>query len=114
MTTKLFFESDHKITRSADFTTMSKDLRASFVQEKMAAYFNNPTTETQNEVQKFITLNQLCIDGKRPLIYDENRKRVRYEDDIEVNFTAVLPYEKLTASEKLAICEAYIRKIERQ
>lgn len=113
MATKTFFESDHKVARSADFTTLTKDFRASFVQEKMTAYFQNPTAETQNEVQKFIALNQLCIDGKRPLIYDENRKRVKYEDDIEVNFTAVLPYEKLTAAEKLAVCEDYIRRNEK-
>lgn len=113
MATKTFFEREHKVTRSADFTTLTKDFRASFVQEKMNDYFKNPTTETQSEVQKFMALNQLCIEGKRPLIYDENRKRVKYADDIEVNFTAVLPYEKLTGAEKLAVCEKWIRENEK-
>lgn len=105
-----FFKRAHKVTRSADFTTLSKDLRASFVQEKMDYYFKDPTNETQNEVQKFMALNQLCIDGKRPLIYDENRKRIKYVDDIEVSFTVVLPYGKLTGAEKLTVCEKWIRE----
>lgn len=112
MATK-FFEMSHKIKRTADFTTMTKDFRMSQIQEEMQKYMDNPSDENRERVSNLMALNKLIIDGKRPLAYDENRKRIKYDDDIEVTFTAVVPYEKLTAAEKLAVCEDYIRRNEK-
>lgn len=113
MATKLFFEISHKISRTADFTTMSKDVRMSQIQEMMQKYMDNPCDENREKVSNLMALNKLIIDGKRPLAYDENHKRIKYGDDIEVTFTAVVPYDKLTAAEKLAVCEDYIRRNEK-
>lgn len=109
MATK-FFEMSHKVNRTADFTTMTKDFRMSQIQEEMQKYMDNPSDENREKISALMALNKLIIDGKRPLAYDENRKRIKYDDDIEVTFTAVVPYEKLTTAEKLAVCENWIRK----